>query len=62
MHHYLAHAHQKPLIYDGEIAVWVPREMTKLQRAAALGCDGIVMGTHGMSPLGNMLMGSVPAR
>lgn len=32
------------------------------QRAAALGCDAIVMGTHGMTPLGNMLMGSIASK
>lgn len=30
-----------------------------VRRAAELGCDGIVMGTHGMSAIGNLLMGSV---
>src|SRR5262245_6939664 len=30
--------------------------------AEALGCAGIVMGTRGMSPIGNLLLGSVAAQ
>ena len=32
---------------------------TIAQRAAALGCESITMGTHGLSSLGILLMGSV---
>ena len=32
------------------------------ERAAALGCDSIVMGTHGRGQLGGLVMGSVAAK
>lgn len=32
------------------------------QRADQLGCDNIVMGTHGMTAIGNLVMGSVANR
>ena len=31
-------------------------------RAAALGCDSIVMGTHGRGTVGTLMMGSVAAK
>lgn len=47
--------------YEKEVLVGPIAEVLT-QRAAALGCDAIVMGTHGMTPLGNMLMGSVAGK
>jgi nucleotide-binding universal stress UspA family protein len=35
---------------------------TIVRRATELGCDGIVMGTHGRSRLGTAIMGSVAQR
>lgn len=32
------------------------------RRAETLGCDGIVMGTRGMGPISNLLLGSVAAK
>jgi nucleotide-binding universal stress UspA family protein len=47
--------------YEKEVLVG-PVASVLAERAAALGCDAIVMGTHGMTPLGNMLMGSVASK
>jgi nucleotide-binding universal stress UspA family protein len=47
--------------YEKEVLVGPIAEVLT-QRAAALGCDAIVMGTHGMTPLGNMLMGSIAGK
>lgn len=47
--------------YEKEILVGPPAQVLA-ERARALGCDAIVMGTHGLTPLGNMLMGSVAAK
>ncbi len=33
-----------------------------VEHAEALGCDGIVMGTRGMSAIGNLIMGSVATK
>ena len=43
-------------ILEGPIAQAIAR------RADELGCDGIVMGTRGMTALGGLLMGSVATR
>jgi nucleotide-binding universal stress UspA family protein len=45
---------QKISVPVNECCVGTQREEDQQQRAAALGCDGIVMGTHGMTPLGSM--------
>lgn len=47
--------------YEKEVLVGPTAEVLT-RRAAALGCDLIVMGTHGLTPLGNMLMGSVATK
>ena len=47
--------------YEKEVLVGPIAEVLA-QRAAALGCDAIVMGTHGMTPLGNMVMGSIAGK
>jgi nucleotide-binding universal stress UspA family protein len=39
-----------------------PIAQTIAKRADELGCDGIVMGTRGMSALGDLLLGSVATR
>jgi nucleotide-binding universal stress UspA family protein len=44
--------------YAKEILVG-PIAQALAERARALGCDAIVMGTHGLTALGSMLMGSV---
>jgi nucleotide-binding universal stress UspA family protein len=43
-------------ILVGEIAPSI------VKRAQELGCDGIVMGTRGMSAIGNLVMGSVATK
>jgi len=49
------------VLYEKEILIGdVPRMLA--ERAAALGCDAIVMGTHGQTALGNLLMGSVATK
>lgn len=70
----LQHAHSEAILkrveallrdsgvpYEKEVLVG-PIADVLTQRAAALGCDAIVMGTHGMTPLGNMLMGSIASK
>ena len=68
---------KNPVLY-GEIAVYVPRDkMEKLQRehsegvlargepilkSAGLPYEKEVMGTHGLTALGSMLMGSVATK
>lgn len=47
--------------YEKEVLVGPIAEVLT-QRAAALGFDVIVMGTHGMTPLGSMLMGSIASK
>ena len=60
-------AHAAPLLkgaglpYEKEILVG-PLAQVLTERAHALGCDVIVMGTHGLTALGSMLMGSVAAK
>jgi nucleotide-binding universal stress UspA family protein len=49
------------LRYEKEILVG-PVAQVLTDRARALGCDAIVMGTHGLTALGSMLMGSVAAK
>ena len=39
-----------------------PIAQTLVERAVALGCDAIVMGTHGHSSLGNALLGSIAGK
>ena len=48
-------AHSREIL-EGSIAHAIAR------RADELGCDGIVMGTRGMTALGGLLMGSVATR
>lgn len=47
--------------YSSEILVGDPAPMI-VKRAEELNCDGIVMGTRGMSAIGNLLMGSVATK
>lgn len=49
------------LPYEKEILAG-PVAQVLAERAHALGCDAIVMGTHGLAPLGSMLMGSVATK
>lgn len=49
------------LPYEKEILVG-PLAPVLTERAHALGCEAIVMGTHGLTALGSMLMGSVAAK
>lgn len=49
------------LPYEKEILIG-PVAQVLAERARALGCDAIVMGTHGLTALGGMLMGSVATR
>jgi nucleotide-binding universal stress UspA family protein len=49
------------VLYEKEVLVG-PIAQVLTQRAAALGCDAIVMGTHGMTSLGSMLMGSIASK
>jgi len=49
------------LPYEKEVLVG-PVAPVLVERARALGCDGIIMGTHGLTALGSMLMGSVAAK
>jgi len=46
--------------YEPEVAIG-PVGETIVQRSEALGCDAIVMGTHGASALASALTGSVTA-
>lgn len=39
-----------------------PIAQTLVERARALKCDAIVMGTHGLNALGSMLMGSIATK
>ena len=47
--------------YEKEILIG-PIAQVLAERARILGCDSIVMGTHGMTALGNMLMGSIATK
>lgn len=47
--------------YEKEILIG-PVAQVLAERARTLGCDSIVMGTHGMTALGNMLMGSIATK
>ncbi len=47
--------------YEREILVG-PIAQVLAARAAALGCDAIVMGTHGMTALGKFLVGSTATK
>jgi nucleotide-binding universal stress UspA family protein len=47
--------------YEKEILIG-PAAQVLAERARTLGCESIVMGTHGMTALGNMLMGSVATK
>jgi nucleotide-binding universal stress UspA family protein len=47
--------------YDKEILTG-PIAQVLAERAATLGCDTIVMGTHGSTAIGNMLMGSIATK
>jgi nucleotide-binding universal stress UspA family protein len=38
----------------------VPSELVKY--AEEKGCDGIIMGTRGLGPIGNLVMGSVATK
>lgn len=49
------------LPYEKEIVVG-PIAQALVDRAVALGCDAIVMGTHGHSALGNALLGSIAGK
>jgi nucleotide-binding universal stress UspA family protein len=49
------------LPYEKEILVG-PVAPVLAERAHDLGCDAIIMGTHGLTALGSMLMGSVAAK
>lgn len=49
------------LPYEKEILVG-PVAQVLAERAQALGCDAIVMGTHGMTALGKFLMGSTASK
>lgn len=49
------------LRYEKEILVG-PVAQVLAERAAALGCDAIVMGTHGLSAIGKLLMGSTATK
>lgn len=49
------------LRYEKEIVVG-PIAQVLVDRAVALRCDAIVMGTHGHSPLGNVLLGSIASK
>jgi nucleotide-binding universal stress UspA family protein len=47
--------------YEKEILVG-PVAQVLAERAGTLGCDAIVMDTHGLSAVGQLLMGSVAAK
>lgn len=47
--------------YEKEVLVG-PVAQVLAERAQALGCDAIVMGTHGMTALGKFLMGSTASK
>ena len=47
--------------YSKEILIG-PLASTLAQRADELGCKGIVLGTRGMSAIGNLVMGSVATK
>lgn len=49
------------LPYEKEILVG-PVAQVLAERARLLGCDAIVMGTHGLTALGSIVMGSVAAK
>lgn len=49
------------LAYQEEILVG-PIAQTLTERAASLGCDAIVMGTHGATALGKLLLGSIATK
>jgi len=47
--------------YEKEVLIGeIPRVLA--ERAGALGCDQIVMGTHGLTALGRLLMGSIATK
>jgi nucleotide-binding universal stress UspA family protein len=47
--------------YSKEVVVG-PVAQALVERAQALACDAIVMGTHGLTTLGRLLMGSVASK
>lgn len=47
--------------YEKEVLIG-PVAKVLAERAAALGCDAIVMGTHGRTALGNILIGSTATK
>jgi nucleotide-binding universal stress UspA family protein len=47
--------------YETEILTGPPGKVPA-ERAAQLGCDSIVMGTHGRGAISNLLMGSVATK
>ena len=47
--------------FQSEIATGDPA-VTIARRANELGCDAIVMGTRGMSAIGNLIMGSIATK
>lgn len=49
------------LPYEKEILTG-PIAETLTKRAASLGCDSIVMGTHGATALGKLLLGSIATK
>ncbi len=49
------------LPYEKEILIG-PVAETLTKRAASLGCDAIVMGTHGATALGKLLLGSIATK
>ena len=72
---HLVHVHEEPLIYGEIAVYVPRARMEELQRANSegmlaaaeaaarhaerLGCDAIVVGRHGKSTIGDLLMGSV---
>lgn len=70
----LQHAHSRQVLapakarldeagvpYTSEVLVG-PVAQVVVERAEALGCDGIVMGARGKSPVANLLLGSVSTK
>ncbi len=49
------------IAYETEIRVG-PTAQVIAERASALGCNAIVMGTHGLTALGKILMGSIATK
>ena len=49
------------LPYEKEILIGPIAQMLT-ERAASLGCDSIVMGTHGATSLGKLLLGSIATK